>query len=263
MKSKKSITCTKSKHKKKKRQVAKNIVKVNSDFISIILLCDFPGYRMKSYGLTCLIDINKYYKLIDYQLALINKYFTNCEIIICSGFDADKLQKYITQRYTNKNLRLVENQVFEKTGPCESIRLALNNIANDKVIVLDSNLIFEEKLFDEFISNTSYIFLSEKSGKELEIGVNLNESGNVEYFSYGGHRQWSEIVYLHDKDIIEAFRRIVNNKDYRNKFIFEALNELVKHNFKIGYKNKVVKINKVNNIKIYHQVRKKHEIFNR
>ena len=48
----------------------------NAELVSIILLCDSPGYRMKSYGPTSLVTIaNK--KLIDIQIEAIKQSFTN------------------------------------------------------------------------------------------------------------------------------------------------------------------------------------------
>lgn len=261
----KTVTIKKKPAKKKPNTKTKpkiNIAEPISDFISIVMLCDTPGYRMKSYGLTCMIDINDKYKLIDYHIALINKCFKNCEIILCTGFDSEKIQKYILQKYASKNVRIIENQLSGKVLTCESMRLAINNITNSKLMVLDGNLIFDEKLFDKFIANNSYVFVSDKSSKELDIGVNINEKGEIEYFSYGGNKQWSEVLYLHNADIINAFRKILNNREYKNKFIFEALNELIKYNFKISCQNKSCKITKINNIKIYHQIRIKNEVFN-
>ena len=103
----------------------------NKDFISVVLLCDSPGYRMKSYGPIPLITINNQ-RLIDIQISIIESAFPNCEIILCLGFDAEKIYKYIRSKHSDKNIRIVENQLYDISNSCESLRLSLNNIYNEK-----------------------------------------------------------------------------------------------------------------------------------
>jgi NDP-sugar pyrophosphorylase family protein len=92
-------------------QQAKKTIKITNELITVIILCDTPGYRMKSYGPLPLITINNQ-KLIDLQIQAIQKTFSNFEIIICVGFDAEKICKYIRQKYSNLNIRVVENQLL-------------------------------------------------------------------------------------------------------------------------------------------------------
>lgn len=246
-------------------QIKNNVKKSKQcdDLISIVLFCDFPGYRMKSYGLTCMIDIDENNKLIDYHIASIQEYFKNYEIIICTGFDSEKICKHITQKYYKKNIRIVENPNFEKTGPCESMRLALNNINNNRILIMDGNLIFEHQIFESFNTSTSSIFLTEENINGLEVCANINENGYVEHFSYGGQKPWSEIIFLHGKPVVETLRKIVNNKECKRKLVFEAFNEILKYSHKIKCEIKKSNIKKINNIKTYHTMRKNNEIFNR
>ena len=44
---------------KKNKQVSTNKPEEKNDLITIVLLCDLPGYRMKSYGPTSLIKIDE------------------------------------------------------------------------------------------------------------------------------------------------------------------------------------------------------------
>ena len=79
---------------------AKKDYKPRNDLMTIILLCDSPGYRMKSYGPPSLITIANN-KLIDIQIEAISKAFKYYEIILCVGFDAEKISKYIRNKYGN------------------------------------------------------------------------------------------------------------------------------------------------------------------
>ena len=102
-----------------------------SDFVTFIILCDIPGYRMKSYGPSCLLQIGNH-RLIDLQLKNIQSLFENYEIILCIGFDAELTIKYIRQKHNDQNIRIIENQLYEKYNSCESLRLSLNNTNNSK-----------------------------------------------------------------------------------------------------------------------------------
>jgi hypothetical protein len=231
----------------------KKIPSQNADLVSIILMCDSPGYRMKSYGPTSLVTIaNK--KLIDIQIEAIKQSFINFEIIMCVGFDAEKICKYIRAKYSKMNIRLVENQLFKNSNSCEAARLALNNTNNDKVLLCDGNLLLNTDLLSMIYNVESCVFTESNPCVNLEVGLNIDEKNEVQYFSFGAYRIWSEIVFFNNSEIIESFRRIISTGDYKNKFIFEALNELIKtkHKLQCLINNKSIK--KINNIKTYHSM---------
>ena len=78
---------------------------------------------------------------------------------------------------------------------------------------------------------------------------------SVEYFCYGASKGWSEIIFLKGDDTIECLRRIISTENYRTKFVFEALNELIKIKKNIYAVKNRAKIQKINNIKIYHDLK--------
>jgi len=249
MKSKRFVTAVKTAPQKKDTQSLSKV------FSSIILLCDTPGYRMKSYGPSSLLQLKNNKKLLDTQIESIQKHFANFEIILCCGFDTDKICKYIRSEYKTLNIRIVENQIFNQTNSCESIRLALNNTNNDKVFICDGSIYFTPDLFKQYDSKVSSVFIETKDKDGFEIGLNTNELNRVEHFSFGAKYIWSEIVYLSNHDIIDGLRKLLSNTEYKNKFIFEALNDLLQTKFDlVAIKNKS-KLQKINNIKVYHHFR--------
>lgn len=227
----------------------------NKSVYTFILLSDTPGYRMKSYGPTPLISFNRQ-RLIDIQIKSILSEFSNVEIIVCCGFDVDKVHKHIKNNYGNLNIRIVENQLYNNSNTCESARLSLNNTINNKVYIIDGNLLLSPDLFKNRI-NESYVYIEETSCENLEVGININENDAIEYFSYGGCKPWSEILYLDSKENIEIFKKIISNIDFKNRFIFEALNEFIKIKDNLKYVVNSNPIRKINNIKTYHSMREK------
>lgn len=229
----------------------------SDDFISIILLCDSPGYRMKSYGPISLINIDNKVKLIDKQIEAIVKTFNNYEIILCLGFDANKVYKYVKSKYTDTgiNIRVVLNQLYDTSNTCESLRLSLANVRNNKILVCDGNLLINEKILKLININQSSVIIEENSNHTLEIGLNANNN-YVQYFSFGAKKIWSEIIYFNGSNLINNLMKIILNYENKNKFMFEAFNDLLTNNseiFKIITNPK--RLIKINNIKTYHKLK--------
>ena len=231
-----------------------NKKKLIEDPVSIALISDTPGYRMKSYGPAALLPITARYKLIDIQISCIKKVFTNAEIVLCIGFEAERITRYIKSKYKNLNIRIVENQLFSETNSCEALRLCLNNINNEKLFLMNGSLLFDHKTFKYGNMENSCIFIEDQNS-QLDIGANVNEDVCVEYFSFGASKCWSEIIFLHNEEIIESLWNIVSSENYKKKFIFEALNELIKMNFDIKSINNKYSVKKISNIKTYHEIR--------
>jgi NDP-sugar pyrophosphorylase family protein len=251
---------TKIKHKKK-RTKAENPVNAIDELITIVILCDLPGYRMKSYGPTSLVKIDKKL-LIDTQLDCLKKCFPNNEIILCVGFDGEKISKYIRSKYKNHNIRIVENQLFNICNSCEGLRISINNTFNKKILIIDGNLLVNKKTLSLIDTHKTCAIVEKNPSENLEIGININQNNIAEHFSFGAYKTWSEIMYLCGEEIIETLRKFLNNQDSKKKFIFEAINDLLKNNHSIFCIENKFPIYKINNIKTYHSIKDNHEIFN-
>lgn len=232
------------------------VVRIERESLTtIVLLCDSPGYRMKSYGPPCLINMGASNKLIDLQISAICQSFKRFEIIVCVGFDAEKICKHIRLQYKDINIRIVENQLFNNSNSCESARLAINNTINDNIIICDGNLLLNVNILSLIDRSHSCAIVETNPCKNLEIGINVDENNNVQHFSFGAYYKWSEIVFLHDSDTVESFRRIIGMVEYKNKFVFEALNELIKTKLELKCLQNTYSVKKINNVKTYHEVK--------
>lgn len=243
---------TKKKVVSKRKKIQISTTRDNS-LITVVLLCDNPGYRMKSYGPISLIDVTSTKKLIDLQIDAINKTFPNCEIIVCLGFDCEKVCKYIKTKYTT-NIRVVENQMYTVTNSCESLRLCLNNTNNDKIIICDGNLLFDKSVMKLIDKEKPCIILESDPNQTLEIGVNVNKD-IAYFFSFGAKYIWSEIIFLTGRDMIESFRRILSNSHNKTRFVFEAINELINMKYEIKTIQNKKSLHKINSIKTYHNIK--------
>jgi CTP:phosphocholine cytidylyltransferase-like protein len=252
---------TTSKHKMNKKKYLtvvkkRNIVTIKKPtdaLITFVLLCDMPGYRMKSYGTTSMTDILGK-KLIDLQIEAIKEQFKKYEIIICAGFDCENLYKHIRQKYKKDNIRIVENQLFNNCNSCESLRLCLNNLNNGKIFIIDGSLLFRKNIFEPMDLSKSFLMIEKKPSENLEIGLNINENNLVEHISFGAKYTWSEILYICDDRVLECLKKLLSNMEYKNRFIFEILNDTINLKHKFEYLKNNYPIEKINNVKTYKNI---------
>ena len=128
----------KPKTKKKKKSAPKN------HLVSVVLLSENYGYRMKSCGPISLVKVGNQ-TLLEHQLEAINQSFTNYEIILCTGFETEKVLNFIEVKCPQAPIRVVENQIYKVTNCCESTRISLNNISNDCVVVCNGELMLSSE----------------------------------------------------------------------------------------------------------------------
>jgi len=233
----------------KKTKVQKK--RIRHKFVTVILLYDQYTRRMKAYGPTSLIPI-KNSKLIDYHLRYISDVFPKNEIVICTGFNADRVEKYVRSNYPNQNIRIVENQIFEDTNSCESLRLCLNNTNNNNILIINGGVFFYKDAILKIDTKKSCI-LAEKNNLTLDIGINQNKE-LLEHMDVGLDFKWTEMIFLNNRNSIDYLRKVLSENNFKKKFIFEAINRLLQANSKIiCIENKKHSV-KLDNMKAYNTV---------
>lgn len=201
---------------------------IPKDLVTIILLSENHGHRMKSYGPISLIKLGGK-TLLEKQIETISSTFENFEIIVCSGFETEKTVDFIKSKFKNLNIRIVENQMHYNSNCCESARLCLNNTMNDRVLFCSGGVLISQSHLNALDFNKNCVLVqSEVNDSNFEIGVIENDN-ILENFSIGvKNKYWSEIFYLNGVKEVNYFLSIISDPDYKNKFIFEALNEFNK-----------------------------------
>ncbi len=225
------------------------------ELTSFVIVADTPNPRMRSYGPPSLLNIHNH-KLIDLQIKEISKYFGNYEILLCTGFESEKITRYIKSKHGDKNIRTVENQNYTETNSCETLRLALNNTNNNNIFILDGNLLFDGKVFlnTNCKNNKSYT-LFEQNNSTLEVGININENGYAEYIGFGAMNFWAEILYLNETSIINSFSKHLANVSSKRKFIFEIINNLISSRVNLVAVENYTAVYKIQGVKYYHRIK--------
>lgn len=222
------------------------------DFISIIILHDYVKPKSRIYDPISLLPINNE-KLIDKQISSIKSTFENFEIIISTGQHSSKIYHHIRTKYKDLSVRVVENSDSEQSNTCENARICIQNTTNDKILIIDNRLLFTKDIFSKIQFDKSFV-LSGENNDTLEIGFNINENNTVEYFTYGAKECWSEIIFINGKKVILDLYDTLSKQEYKNKFLFEAFNNIInKHKFeKVKHKSRIIKIK---NIKTYYSIK--------
>ena len=98
----------------------------------------------------------------------------------------------------------------------------------------------------------------QKNNNDCGFDINaIANGGLLEQFSIGLKENfWTEMLFLSDNKIIKTLYNLVSNPEYKNKFIFEAINEIAPK-FPIKATHLRSPIRKVNNIKIFKRIQNK------
>lgn len=219
-------------------------------FVTVVLLSENHGYRMKSKGAIPLVDINGI-TLLDRQINAIKAVFQNFEIILCCGYDAGAVFQHVKEKYNSLDIRIVENQVYENSNCCESARLAINNTLNNKIILCNGSvLLLSEHLRSIDLEKSSILVQSpDKKMEDFNIGV-VSQDDKVQNMSLAvREKKWLELCYLSTKHDVASFYKIIQSIDFKNRFLFEAINEFIKSKNLATTEVEKVKSYKIHSIK--------------
>lgn len=190
-------------------------------FVSVIVPAAGLGNRMKSYGPKCLFPTPNGSTILNKIIKNVQKVYPHCEIIVAAGFEADKVIEALPT-----DIRVVENQIYDKTNMVESIRLSLNNAIYNDIIIINGDLIFNVYTLQSITKNGSCILIDTQNRfQKNEIGVTTVD-GNAMHFSYGLPTKWAQIVYLTGNEL-NLFKKFCNDRENNKRYTFEILNMVI------------------------------------
>lgn len=194
-------------------------------FLTFILFSESHGYRMKNYGPVQLTSINGK-TLIEHQIKAIDSKFKNYEIICCCGFEAKKIWKFVTTNFPDKNIRIIENQLYKTTNSCESIRLALLNSNTKNTVICSGSAFFDKRNLDQIDFSKTSVLGQNSINDKLTIKIYKKQEKCLKMDFGIGDLSWSEFFYIQNEKDMKLFTNIVNSEDFKNKFLFEAINKM-------------------------------------
>ena len=100
----------------------------------------------------CMVEVNGI-ALIDRMLNQLSGLPLN-RVVIVVGYEGKKLVDYIGDRYDDKmKIEYVENPIYDKTNNIYSLALAKDKLQEDDTLLIESDLIFDDGLFDLILAD--------------------------------------------------------------------------------------------------------------
>lgn len=100
----------------------------------------------------CMVKVNGV-PLIDRILGQLSKLDLK-RVVIVVGYKGDGLMEHIGTRYDDVlNIEYVENPIYDRTNNIYSLALAKDKLMEDDTILLESDLIFDDKMFSLLLDN--------------------------------------------------------------------------------------------------------------
>ena len=199
-----------------------------------IILAAGMGRRLGEYtkdNTKCMVEVNGT-KLIDRMLGQLASLNLN-KVIIVVGYQGEKLIQHIGNRYEGKlRIEYVNNPVYDKTNNIYSLALAKDALESDDTLLLESDLILDDHLF-ELISSSPMpnIALVAKYESWMDgTMVRLDDDNNIVSFIPKSAFKYKEIstyyktvnIYKFSKEFsrdkyipfLEAYCKAMGNNEY-------------------------------------------------
>ena len=101
----------------------------------------------------CMVSVNGV-RLIDRLLGQLSGLGLQ-RVIIVVGYQGQKLMDYIGHRYDDKlKIEYAENPIYDKTNNIYSLSLVKEQLQEDDTLLIESDLIFSDRLFPMILENT-------------------------------------------------------------------------------------------------------------
>lgn len=100
----------------------------------------------------CMVKVNGE-TLIDRLLGQLSSHNLS-RVVIVVGYEGEKLKRYIGTRFDHVlNIEYIENPVYDKTNNIYSLALAKKQMMEEDTLLIESDLIFDDKLFSLILEN--------------------------------------------------------------------------------------------------------------
>ena len=119
-----------------------------------IILAAGMGKRLGEYtknNTKCMVPVNGV-PLIDRVLNQLSSLKLS-KVVIVVGYEGQKLIDYIGNEYNGLKIEYIFNSIYDKTNNIYSLALAKDKMQEDDTLLLESDLIFDDRLFSLVVDN--------------------------------------------------------------------------------------------------------------
>lgn len=119
-----------------------------------IILAAGMGKRLKNLtrgNTKCMVPVNGV-TMIERSLRILDRKGLS-RIVIVEGYEGEKLREYIGTLHIQTPILFIHNDVYDKTNNIYSLALAREYLCMEDTLLLESDLIFEESIIDELLTD--------------------------------------------------------------------------------------------------------------
>lgn len=216
-----------------------------------IILAAGMGRRLGEYtkdNTKCMLPVNGV-RLIDRVLTQLSRLSLN-RVVIVVGYKGQNLIDYIGHRYDEQlHIEYVNNPVYDKTNNIYSLALAKQQLQEDDTLLIESDLIYDDGLFELLVSNphpdlalvAKYESWMDGTMVRIDEDCNIIDFVSKEAFSYKEIETYYKTVniYKFSKDFsrtkyvpfLEAYCKAVGNNEYYEN-VLRIITSLNDHSLK-------------------------------
>lgn len=198
-----------------------------------IILAAGMGKRLGEYtknNTKCMVAVNGV-PLIDRVLGQLSRLNLN-RVVIVVGYEGKKLMEYIGSERDGLRIEYVNNPIYDKTNNIYSLALAKRQMMEDDTLLIESDLIFDDGMFDLLLDNPlPNLALVAKYEPWMDgTMVCIDDDNNIVNFVTKQAFDYSQIdkyyktvnIYKFSKDFsqnkyvpfLEAYSKAVGNNEY-------------------------------------------------
>ena len=163
----------------------------------------------------CMIEVNGV-KLIDRMLNQLSGLNLK-RVVIVVGYQADNLIQHIGKRYEGKlRIEFVLNPIYDKTNNIYSLALAKEQLQEDDTLLLESDLIFEDRML-KLLTDNPYPNLALVAKYETWMDgtmVRIDSENNIVSFVPKKAFRYSDVPYYYKTCNIYKFSKEFSRNQY-------------------------------------------------
>ncbi len=178
----------------------------------------------------CMIKVNGM-TLIERMLGQLDRLHLN-RIIIVTGYKGSELKDFISTLDISTPVEYVTNSIYDRTNNIYSLFLAKDRMVEDDTILLESDLIFEDRILDILLGNScpNIALVARFENWMAGTVVTLDENSNIARFIDARHFSFKKTdsyyktvnIYKFSKDFsathyvpfLEAYCTAIGNNEY-------------------------------------------------
>lgn len=155
----------------------------------------------------CMLEVNDI-KLIDRALCLLVKLPLK-RVVMVVGYRADSVRNYVGNSYNGVEIVYVENEIYDRTNNIYSLYLARNYLTEMDTILLESDLIFEERVLQKLVEHPyPNLALVDKYESWMDgTVVKIDNDNNIQSFVAKKYFDWQDIPEYYKTVNIYKFSR--------------------------------------------------------